>query len=243
MAGVQEVALRAAMSSVWRTVDQPPAIARWPRQAPLSRLTGATPTRAAVRRRSRRSSSGSSAIRVRAVIWPLPGTEVSRSWAARQAGEPRTWRSISRSRSASAAPERREGALDAAQGLGAARLTPAGALHADHLDDLAPAGDRRGEDPGLLIAHRPRLGAQLLGAARDQLGGAPVGLGQAADGAREGAALGRVDGPSDCSGFGTRWRTGRRTPSRTRSPQPSADSRSPPPAPRGASLATERYKP
>ena len=59
---------------------------RRPRMAPQSRLTGATPTRAAIRRRSRRPSSGSSAIRVRAVIVPMPGTEVSRSSAARQAG-------------------------------------------------------------------------------------------------------------------------------------------------------------
>jgi len=50
-------------------------------------------------------------------------------------------------------------------------------------------------------------------------------------------------GPSDCSGFGTRWLTGHRTQSRARSPQPAPGSRSPPTSPRGARLATDRYKP
>jgi hypothetical protein len=44
-----------------------------PRNAPLSRLMGATPTRLAILRRSRRPSSGSSAIRVRRVASPTPG--------------------------------------------------------------------------------------------------------------------------------------------------------------------------
>jgi hypothetical protein len=66
-------------------------------------------------------------------------------------------------------------------------------LHADHLDQLAPPGDQLGQDLGLLIEHRPRLGAHLLGEARDQLGVEPVGLGQAADSACEGADPGRVD--------------------------------------------------
>ena len=47
-------------------------------------------------------SSGNWAISVRAVIGPMPGTEVSRSSVARQAGEPRTSSSISRSMAARA---------------------------------------------------------------------------------------------------------------------------------------------
>lgn len=56
-----------------------------------------------MRRRVMRPSSGGSAMRVRAVIGPMPGTEVGRSSAARQAGEPRIRSSISWSSSLSAA--------------------------------------------------------------------------------------------------------------------------------------------
>src|SRR5688572_28976967 len=58
MAGFQRMAVRAAMYRTLRTFLLPPAMARWPREAPLSRLTGATPTRAATRRRVVRLSSG-----------------------------------------------------------------------------------------------------------------------------------------------------------------------------------------
>ena len=82
------MAVTAAMYSTLRTSAWPPAMARCPRMTPESRLIGATPTKAARLRRSVRPSSGRSAIRVRAVIGPTPGTEVSKSSAARQAGEP-----------------------------------------------------------------------------------------------------------------------------------------------------------
>jgi hypothetical protein len=47
-------------------------MARWPRPAPPSRLTGATPARAAMRRRVIRPSPGGSAMGVRAAIGPMP---------------------------------------------------------------------------------------------------------------------------------------------------------------------------
>ena len=52
---------------------------------------------------------------------------------------------------------------------------------------------------------------------------------------------GSTRGPSDCPGSRTRWRTGRRTQKRARSPQPRPGSRSPPASPRAARLAGERY--
>ncbi len=90
-------------------------------------------------------SSGSSAISVRAVIGPMPGTEVSRSSAARQGrraadlvvdlavdgGEGRFQR-----------PER---AVKALEHLGVAGGKPAVRLHADHLHELAAARDHLGK--------------------------------------------------------------------------------------------------
>ena len=68
---------------------RPPQTVRLPLSVPLSRLNGATPTRAAIFLRSRVPSSGSSAMRVRAVTSPMPGTLLSRSSVSRQAGVPR----------------------------------------------------------------------------------------------------------------------------------------------------------
>ena len=90
MTGFHRAALTVAMKRAFRTVVRPPMIMRRPRIAPLSRLMGATPTKAAMRRRSSKPSSGSSAISVRAVIGPMPGTEASRSSVSRQTGMPRT---------------------------------------------------------------------------------------------------------------------------------------------------------
>src|SRR5712672_3174536 len=86
MMGLARLATRAAIKSAVRTVGRPPAMERRPRIVPLSRLIGATPTRAAILRRSRRPSSGNSAIRVRRVAFPTPGTLASRSASACQAG-------------------------------------------------------------------------------------------------------------------------------------------------------------
>src|SRR5215207_8920847 len=60
--------------------------------APPPRLPvkGARPASAAILRRSRRPSSGSSARRVRATTGPTPGTETRRSSFSRHSGDPRT---------------------------------------------------------------------------------------------------------------------------------------------------------
>ena len=83
------MAVKVGMYRAVRTLARPPMTMRRPRKQPLSRLIGATPTKAAILRRSRLPSSGSSAIKVRAEVLPMPGTEASRSSAARQAGVPR----------------------------------------------------------------------------------------------------------------------------------------------------------
>lgn len=62
---VQRTAVRVAMYRALRTAARPPAMALLPRIRPESRLTGATPTRAAMRRWSRWPSSGRSASNVR----------------------------------------------------------------------------------------------------------------------------------------------------------------------------------
>src|SRR5438094_8722375 len=67
-----------------RRVALPPPTVRLPRILPLSRLNGATPTRAAAWRRVREPSSGNSASSVRALTGPTPGTERSSSSLARQ---------------------------------------------------------------------------------------------------------------------------------------------------------------
>lgn len=65
----------------------PPQVVRLPRIMPLSRLIGATPTRAALDCLLASPSSGKHAGRVRAVSLPMPGTLVSRSSFSFQAGE------------------------------------------------------------------------------------------------------------------------------------------------------------
>ena len=171
-----------------RTAARPPAIARWPRQAPLSRLTGATPTK-------RRDSPAVEVPELGQLGDQGAGGDLAN---ARHRGQ----QILGRAPSGGAAHlvfdllvelgERRlqggERALEAAQDLGATRLAPAVALHADHLDDLAAPGDQLGQDLGLLVEHRPRFGPHLLGEARDQVGVKPVGLGQTADRARVGWA-------------------------------------------------------
>ena len=61
-----------------RTVDRPPLIIGHPLICPLSRATGASPTRAAMRSLSKCPCSGSSVINVAATISPTPGTVFDR---------------------------------------------------------------------------------------------------------------------------------------------------------------------
>jgi hypothetical protein len=65
------------------------------------RVHGACPTRAAICRRSREPSSGNSAIRVRAMVFPTPGAEASSSCFSTQMADPRMWSPINLSSSAS----------------------------------------------------------------------------------------------------------------------------------------------
>src|SRR4051794_27818933 len=90
-----------------RRVALPPPTVRLPRILPLSRLNGATPTRAAAWRRVSEPSSGSSASSVRALTGPTPGTERGSSSLARQAALSRTAVPRSRSIPASASSSQR----------------------------------------------------------------------------------------------------------------------------------------
>ena len=82
---------------------------------------------------------------------------------------------------------------DGAGHAGSARLAAAVPFHADHLDDLPPAGDEFREGLGVGARHRARLGADAFGEQRDGLGVEPVGLGEPPRGAGEVADLARVD--------------------------------------------------
>ena len=82
--GMWRAATRAAMYNAFRTAGRPPQIRRRPRNWPLSQLNGATPTKAAIARRSSVPNSGNSASSVRAVIRPMLGTLRRRSSWARQ---------------------------------------------------------------------------------------------------------------------------------------------------------------
>ena len=84
--GLYRVAAIAPMNNTLRTLHRPPPMKLLPRHFPDWRVQGARPTRAAISRRSRVPNSGRSAIRVRAMIGPMPGTEASRSSFSRQAG-------------------------------------------------------------------------------------------------------------------------------------------------------------
>src|SRR4051794_5000966 len=105
--GAPRAAATAAMYRQARRVALPPPTVRLPRILPLSRLNGATPTRAAAWRRVSEPSSGSSASRVRALTGPTPGTERSSSSLARQAALSRTAAPRSRSIPASASSSQR----------------------------------------------------------------------------------------------------------------------------------------
>lgn len=77
--GLKRAATIAPMNRTRRTLDRPPPMKLLPRHWPDCRVHGARPARAAICRRSSDPSSGSSAISVRAIVGPIPGTEASRS--------------------------------------------------------------------------------------------------------------------------------------------------------------------
>ena len=77
--GVRRVAVSAAMESARRTWARPPQQRRRPRRVPLSRLNGATPTRAAICWREQAPSSGKSASRVAAAAGLMPGMRCSQA--------------------------------------------------------------------------------------------------------------------------------------------------------------------
>jgi hypothetical protein len=95
-------AMRVPIHNAARPRARPPQLMRRPRKRPLSQLSGATPTRAAICWRFRRPSSGSSAISVVARTGPMPGPLRSSSSSARQVGRARIWRRSSPASSARA---------------------------------------------------------------------------------------------------------------------------------------------
>ena len=129
--------------SAARTLDRPPPMKLLPRHWPDCRVHGARPARAAICRRSSDPSSGSSAISVRAIVGPIPGTEASRSSFLGQAGEPLTWSEMSSSRRSI-----RFSALAKAAAMPffrRRRVIYALPFGSYHLNDLAPAADEIGE--------------------------------------------------------------------------------------------------
>jgi hypothetical protein len=168
-------------------------MARFPRILPLSRLNGATPTRAAAWRRVSEPSSGSSAKSVRAL----------------------THRPDARHRAQQLLLGPPDGALmhgpvqlalDLGQGFrqpaevgvdpgvqgGIGGLAPV-ALGGEHLERLPPARHQRPQAAGGLARQGPHRRPDRLGEAGDRLGVEPVGLGQPPHRAGEGAHLARVD--------------------------------------------------
>ncbi|SFD39969.1 hypothetical protein SAMN04489710_101526 [Paracidovorax konjaci] len=80
VAGLERRVVAVAMYKVLRTSEHPPQMQRCPRIWPESRFKGATPTSAAMRRRSSLPSSGNSASNTATLAAPMPGTLVS-AWA------------------------------------------------------------------------------------------------------------------------------------------------------------------
>src|SRR6266852_1570028 len=146
----------------------PPPMKLLPRHLPDCRVQGASPARAAIWRRSSEPSSGSSAIRVRAMVGPMPGTEASRSSFSAQAGDP---------------------LLQA----GKSDMTCALAFCRDHLDDLAPAGDKIGEQLCCRVGQLPKPRFGGFSKVRDHGGIDRIGLGTFAERLREGPYLSGID--------------------------------------------------
>ena len=77
--------------------------------------------------------------------------------------------------------------------MGRARLASTIALHADHLDELAPASAQFGKQLRIGCGERSRLRPDALGEQSDDRGTERIGLGQPADGARKVAELAGID--------------------------------------------------
>ena len=114
---------------------------RRPRQAPLSRLKGATPTRAAICRRERVPSSGSSASRVALAVGPMPGMLWSQTARTRRAAS--AWRAaaIWASRASQALGEPGQVSVDVGPDHGRGQRAPL-LLGDPSRQELAPAGDQ-----------------------------------------------------------------------------------------------------
>src|SRR5882724_97452 len=160
------MAVIVAMYRTRRTGARPPVTMRRPRSVPLSRLNGATPTRAAILRRVSRPSSGRSAMRVNAVTGPIPGTERRRSSASRQPGLERIVSCIG--------IDLPEGAFEPADvdrnpplQLGIAHEAATVCFGAEHFDQLATAGHEFAQDLGLRIRQRPGDGPDRFGKPSD----------------------------------------------------------------------------
>ena len=162
-------------------------------QTPLSRLMGATPTRLAILRRSRRPSSGSSAMRVRNVALPTPGTLAKRSASACQAGLLRIAPSMSRSSSESSACRRSTCRSMALRTRGWPARATAVFFRDDHLDDLPTARHQFSQRLGFGVRDGPRGRAYGFGEVSDRGGVEAIGLGELAGRTGEIADLTRID--------------------------------------------------
>ena len=186
------MAVTVGMYRAVRTSARPPMIMRRPRKAPLSRLRGDA------------DQAGDLAPIEPAELGQLGNEQAGRGWA--DAGH-RDQEVLGGAPGGAVADrvaeigfdpgqllvEPNQMGIDAADQLGVAQLAAPLALAADHLDNLAPAGDQLAEVPRGLVRQRPRLRLHRLGEARDRLGVQPVGLGQPTGGAGEVADLARVD--------------------------------------------------
>jgi hypothetical protein len=190
------------MKRTLRTAVLPPAMARWPRIWPESRLTGATPTR----------SAAVEAAEFRHLGDERPGRDGAD---AGDAAEEVVGGAPSRAAADGAADvavelgelglEHPEGGGDGARHPRRAGLPAAVLLHADHLDDLAAAaGDEFGQRPRVGVRHGFRVRSDALGEDGDRLGVEAVGLGEPAGGAGEVADLARVDHGQRQAGAGER---------------------------------------
>ena len=202
------MAERVAMYRAFRTSVRPPAMVRLPRIWPESRLTGATPTRAAIRRRSSWPSSGRSAIRVREVTSPTPGTDVSRSSAARQIGEPPHGVVDFAVQFGELGFEGLQRRLDRALDAGIARLPQPVGLHADHFHDLTAAGYQFSQSLAVGIRERTWFGANAFSEQGDDLSIERVGFGEPPGGAGEIPDLTRIDDGEWQAGAGQSRRHG-----------------------------------
>ena len=177
------------MKRVARTVARPPGMVRRPRNVPLSQLIGATPTRAAILRRVSWPSSGSSAIRVRRVTGPTPGTRLSSSASSCQAGVLRIAPSMSPKFGLQEGEMAVDGLDDAALGRRAAAI----ALGNHHLDDLAAARHQFAKRLRLGLVDRPGRWPHGFGKMSACRGVEPVGLGQLAGGTGDLVDLAGID--------------------------------------------------